>query len=208
MSDTVDVFRSRLDFRQPLAVPALRVPSQELEATIASILVSRVRAGENIEDEELFRPVNQNIATAPSAAGPSRVSLRVLIAFLYLKHAFNEGDTAVVERWSETPAWQYFFVSAFFEHRQPCDFTTLIKFRKTIDEEGVEELLAQAVNTALQLKLISPKHLEAIIVESDLLVSSWMNLSDKESSDESSHSCRRARYQIERRNRYSPEAHG
>jgi IS5 family transposase len=38
------------------------------------------------------------------------------------------------------------------------------KFRKAIGEEGVEELLAQPVNMALRLKLISPKHLETIIV--------------------------------------------
>jgi IS5 family transposase len=169
MSDAADFFRSRLeqmiDLRHPLAVLASRLPWQELEANVAAILARRVRAGKKIEGEDLFGPLNQSVVSAPSAAGRPRVSLRVLISLLYLKHAFNESDEAVVERWGETPTWQYFSGSAYFEHRQPCDSTTLIKFRKAIGEEGVEELLAQTVNTALQLKLISPKHLETIIVD-------------------------------------------
>ena len=169
MSDAADFFRSRLDqmidLRHPLSVLASRMPWQELEANVASLLARRVRAGKKIEGEDLFGPVNQNVVSAPSAAGRPRVSLRVLISLLYLKHAFNESDEAVVERWGETPTWQYFSGSAYFEHRLPCDSTTLIKFRKAIGEEGVEELLAQTVNVALQLKLISPKHLETIIVD-------------------------------------------
>jgi IS5 family transposase len=31
-----------------------------------------------------------------------------MIALLYLKHAFNESDEGVVERWGETPTWQFF----------------------------------------------------------------------------------------------------
>jgi IS5 family transposase len=169
MSDAADFFRCRLDqmidLRHPLAVLASRLPWQELEANVAAMLARRVRAGKKIEGEDLFGPLNQSVVSAPSAAGRTRVPLRILISLLYLKHAFNESDEAVVERWSETPTWQYFSGSAYFEHRQPCDFTTLIKFRKAIGEEGVEELLAQTVNTALQLKLISPKHLETIIVD-------------------------------------------
>jgi IS5 family transposase len=152
------------DLRHPLAVLAPRLHWQELEANVAAILPRRVHAGKMIEVEDLFGPLNQNVVSAPSAVGRPRVSLRVLTALLYLKHAFNESDEAVAERWSETPTWQYFSGSAYFEHRLPCDSTTLIKFRKAIGEEGVEQLLAQTV-TALQLKLISPKHLETIIVD-------------------------------------------
>jgi hypothetical protein len=31
-----------------------------------------------------------------------------MISLLYLKHAFNESDEGVVERWGETPTWQFF----------------------------------------------------------------------------------------------------
>ncbi len=168
MTDAADFFRNRLyqmiDLLHPLAILASRMPWQELEASMASVLANRVRWGKKIEGSDLFRPIS-GIANPGSSGGRPRVSLRLMISLLYLKHAFNESDEGVVERWSETPTWQYFSGFAYFEHRLPCDPTTLIMFRKAIGEEGVEELLAQTINVALNLKLISPKHLETVIVD-------------------------------------------
>ena len=82
-----------------------------------------------------------------------------MVTLLYLKHAFNESDEGVVERWGETPTWQYFSGMEYFEHRLPCDATLISKFRKIIGEEGVERLLAQTISTALNLKMIAPSAL-------------------------------------------------
>src|SRR5690606_22969242 len=76
------------------------------------------------------------------------------------------SDEGVVERWGETPTWQFFAGQAYFEHRPPCDATTLVKFRKLLGEDGVEELLAQTINVAVELKLIKPQELSRVIVES------------------------------------------
>ena len=89
-----------------------------------------------------------------------------MVSLLYLKHAFNESDEALVERWGETPTWQYFSGLAYFEHRWPCDPTLLVKFRKLIGEEGVEELLARTIEVAASLKLIAKKELSEIIADS------------------------------------------
>ncbi|MCX7663810.1 MAG: IS5 family transposase, partial [Tepidimonas fonticaldi] len=91
--------------------------------------------------------------------------LRVMIALLYLKHAFNESDEGVVERWRDTPRWQYFSGLAYYEDRLPCDATTLVKFRRLLGEEGVEELLAQTINAALQAGLIKPQDLKRVVVD-------------------------------------------
>jgi hypothetical protein len=61
-----------------------------------------------------------------------------MVSLLYLKHAYNECDEGLVERWSETPTWQYFSGMAYFEHRAPCDPSLIGKFRKLIGEEGVD----------------------------------------------------------------------
>ena len=53
-----------------------------------------------------------------------------------------------------------------YEDRLPCDATTLVKFRQLLGEEGVEELLAQTINVAAQLKLIEPQELSRVIVDS------------------------------------------
>ena len=72
----------------------------------------------------------------------------------------------VVQRWADTPRWQFFSGQSYYEDRQPCDATTLVKFRKLLGEDGVEELLAQTINVAVELKLIKPQELSRVIVDS------------------------------------------
>jgi IS5 family transposase len=38
--------------------------------------------------------------------------------------------TTRVERWRDTPRWQYFSGCAYYEDLLPCDATTLVKFRQ------------------------------------------------------------------------------
>src|SRR5690606_8148464 len=77
-----------------------------------------------------------------------------------------ESDEGVVQRWADTPRWQFFSGQSYYEDRQPCDATTLVKFRKLLGEDGVEELLAQTINVAVELKLIKPQELSRVIVDS------------------------------------------
>ena len=106
------------------------------------------------------------VAARQSNAGLPLVPLRIMISLLYLKHAYNESDEGVVARWADTPRWQFFSGCAYYEDRQPCDATTLVKFRQLLGEEGVEELLAQTINVAVELKLIDPSELSRVIVDS------------------------------------------
>ncbi|WP_341647269.1 IS5 family transposase [Thauera sp. SDU_THAU2] len=166
---TDDFFRSRIDhmidLRHPLAVLASRMPWQEIEARVAQVFSRKGRAGVAMPDLDLFGEQAQR-APVTSNAGRPRVPLRIMIALLYLKHAFNESDEGVVARWADTPRWQFFSGCAYYEDRQPCDATTLVKFRQLLGEEGVEELLAQTINVAVELKLIKPQELARVIVDS------------------------------------------
>ena len=166
---TDDFFRSRIDhmidLRHPLAVLASRMPWQEIEARVAQVFCRKGRAGVAMPDLDLFGEQVQRVAVASNAGRP-RVPLRIMIALLYLKHAFNESDEGVVERWGETPTWQFFSGQAYFEHHRPCDATTLVKFRQLLGEEGVEELLAQTINVAVELKLVKAQELTRVIVDS------------------------------------------
>lgn len=166
---TEDFFRSRIDhmidLRHPLAVLASRMPWQQIEASVAHLFSRKGRAGVAMPDLDLFGEQVQR-AAVPSNAGRPRVPLRVMIALLYLKHAFNESDEGVVARWADTPRWQFFSGCAYYEDRQPCDATTLVKFRQLLGEEGVEELLSQTIDVAVQLQLIKPQELARVIVDS------------------------------------------
>lgn len=165
---TEDFFRLRLDqmidLRHPLAVLASRMPWQELEASLSHLFMRKARAGVAMPDLDLFGEAPVRAAKASNAGRP-RVPLRVMISLLYLKHAFNESDEGVVQRWAETPTWQLFSGRAYFEHRRPCDATTLVKFRRLLGEEGVEELLAQTINVAVELGLIQPQELKGVAVD-------------------------------------------
>lgn len=167
---TEDFFRSRIDhmidLRHPLAVLASRMPWQQTEASVAHLLSRKARSGQAMPDLDLFGEAPAAPVARISNAGRPRVPLRTMIALLYLKHAFNESDEGVVQRWGETPTWQFFSGQAYFEHRQPCDATTLVKFRRLLGEEGVEELLAQTIHVAVQLKLIKSQELTRVIVDS------------------------------------------
>ena len=167
---TDDFFRNRLDqlidLRHPLAVLANRMPWQEIEASLAHRFARQVRSGKKIEDVDMFGATQIVAGAGVSNAGRPRLPTRLMVSLLYLKHAFNESDEDVVQRWGETPTWQYFSGQEYFEHRLPCDPTLLVKFRKLLGEEGVEELLARTIEVAVTLKLIAKKELSRIIVDS------------------------------------------
>jgi IS5 family transposase len=166
---TEDFFRLRLDrmidLRQPLTVLASRMPWQQIEASVAHLFMRKARSSVAMPDLDLFGEKAVRAASRSNAGRP-RVPLRIMIALLYLKHAFNESDEGVVARWAETPTWQFFSGKANFENRQPCDATTLVKFRQLLGEEGVEELLAQTIHIAVDQGLIKPQELSRVIVDS------------------------------------------
>lgn len=167
---TDDFFRNRLDqmidLRHPLAVLANRMPWQELEASLAHRFARRVRAGKRIEDLDFFGLTVALAGAGVSKAGRPRLPTRLMVSLLYLKHAYNESDEDLIQRWAETPSWQYFSGQEYFEHRWPCDPTLLVKFRKLLGEDGVEEMLARTIEVAVTLKLIARQELARIIVDS------------------------------------------
>jgi transposase, IS5 family len=166
---TDDFFRSRIDqmidLRHPLAVLSSRMPWQQIEASVSHLFIRKAHAGVAMPDLDLFGEAPAAVGRMSNAGRP-RVPLRIMVSLLYLKHAFNESDEGVVERWADTPRWQFFSGCAYYEDRQPCDATTLVKFRQLLGDEGVEELLAQTVNTAVELQLIKPQELKRVIVDS------------------------------------------
>jgi IS5 family transposase len=162
---TDDFLRARLDhmidLRHSLAVLTSRMPWQQIEASVAHLFSRKAHAGVALLDLDLFGEAPDPLARKSNAGRP-RVPLRTMIALLYLKHAVNLSDEAVVQGWRENPYWQHFSGMAYFEPRLPCDVTTLVNFRRLLDDECVEELLAQTVNLAVSLKLIPASSLATV----------------------------------------------
>lgn len=167
---TDDFFRARLDqmidLRHPLAVLAKRLPWTEIEVSLAPVFAHKDRPGKEIADSDLFGTSVEIAGAGPSAAGRPRLSIRLMAALLYLKHAFNLSDEELVERWAENVVWQYFSGQDYYTPKLPCDATQIGRFRKAIGEAGVERLLKATIDTAVSSKAIRPAELEQVIVDS------------------------------------------
>ena len=103
---TGDFFRARLDgmidLKHPLVALATRLPWSQLEAELSPIWQRQSREGVIGDGGELFTESGGVLnAAGVSVAGRPRLSIRLLCSLLYLKHAFNLSDEALVERWSE-----------------------------------------------------------------------------------------------------------
>ena len=167
---TADFFRARLDqmidLRHPLAALAQRMPWQQIEAALLPSFARKEGLPRlNDKGEDLFGPSVQVAGSGISAAGRPRLPIRLMAALLYLKHAFNLSDEALVERWSENVVWQYFSGLNYYEPRLPCDATQIGRFRAAIGEAGVEELLKATLDAAVQNKAIRPSEFERVIVD-------------------------------------------
>jgi IS5 family transposase len=166
---TPDFFRSRLDamidLRHPLAVLATKMSWASIETTLAPLFERRTRDGRVSEAVDLFGSNSLELAGGVSAAGRPRLPMRLMVGLLYLKHAYNESDETVCERWAQDVYFQFFCGEEYFQPRLPCDPTNLVRFRQALGEAGVEELLAATIAAAVQMKAVTPVEFERVIVD-------------------------------------------
>ena len=167
---TPDFFRARLDgmidLNHPLAILRNRLPWSEIETVISAYFVRKDRTGKLIPSDDLFGSSLQIAGGASPQSGRRRLSIRLMVSLILLKHTYNESDESVVERWAQDVYFQYFSGLDYFEAKKPCDPTQIGRFRTAIGEAGLAEILARTVNTAVALKAITPKELETIIIDS------------------------------------------
>jgi IS5 family transposase len=90
---------------------------------------------------------------------------RLMVGLSYLQHTVNLSDEAVVQRWTENPYWQWFCGCDYFQHEQPCDPSSLTRWRKRLGPEGLEKLLAATIRARLDTGTVQPSSLERISVD-------------------------------------------
>lgn len=167
---TPDFFRSRLDAmldrRHPLAVLATRMPWKDIETALAPAFEHKARAGKAAEGSDLFGPTWTLAGAGVSPAGRKRLPIRLMVGLLYLKHAYNESDETVCDRWAENVYWQFFCGETYFQSSLPCDPSNLTRFRRALELAGVEEMLAKTIEAAVALDAVKPQEFERVIVDS------------------------------------------
>ncbi len=68
----------------------------QLEAALAPCFARRDRPGARCEVDDLFGTQLQMVGAGIAAAGRPRLSLRLMLSLLYLKHAYDQSDEALV----------------------------------------------------------------------------------------------------------------
>ena len=79
------------------------MPWQEIEASLVQRWAHQAKAGKKIEDLDLFGLVSVVTGGGASNAGRPHLPTRLMVALLYLRHAFNESDEDVIQRLGDTP---------------------------------------------------------------------------------------------------------
>ena len=155
-----------IDLNHPLVMLGNRFPWSKIEAFLSPFFARQERAGKIISADDMFGSTLQIAGGTNVKAGRPRLSIRIMTALLLLKHTYNESDECVVKGWAQDVYFQYFIGLDYFEAKKSCDPTQIGRFRTAIGEAGLAEILARTVNTAVAFNAITPKELEAVIVES------------------------------------------
>jgi len=134
-----------------------------------------VRLADLMNWKEIERSFGAHFA---SSRGRPALSPRLVAGLLYLQHANDASDEAVVATWLENPYWQYFCGETYLQTALPIDPSSLTRWRKRIGEEGVEVLLAVTIEAARAAGLIRKSSLEKIIVDTTVMPKAIAHLTD------------------------------
>ncbi|ABM36708.1 IS5 family transposase [Polaromonas naphthalenivorans] len=134
-----------------------------------------VRLAKLMNWEEIERSFGAHFT---SSRGRPALRPRLVAGLLYLQHANDASDEAVVATWLENPYWQYFCGETYLQTELPIDPSSLSRWRKRIGEEGVEVLLAVTIEAAREAGLIKKASLKRIIVDTTVMPKAIAHPSD------------------------------
>ena len=101
---------------------------------------------------------------SPDMGAPGK-SIRLLVGLHYLKHAFNESDVSVLERWVENPYWQYFCGFDTMQHEIPLDDSSMSRWRTRVGAERLAAMLEETIAIAVRDKHVSKNELKQVNVD-------------------------------------------
>ena len=100
-----------------------------------------------------------------SDVGRPATPTRIMVGLHYLKHAFNESDESVVERFAENPFWQAFCGLEYFENTPPIDPSSMTRWRNRIGPDGVGWMLQETLEAGKRQGIIGRSEFERVNVD-------------------------------------------
>jgi len=94
---------------------------------------------------------------------------RLMAGLLYLKHTYGLSDEAVVERWVESPYFQFFCGETYFQHEPPIHPTSLTRYRNRLGKAGVEGLLRATIEAGKQADVIRERDMAQVAEDTTVM---------------------------------------
>lgn len=101
---------------------------------------------------------------SPDMGAPAK-AVRLMVGLHYLKHAFNESDESLLEKWVENPYWQAFCGFEVMQHEVPLHSTSLVKWRQRVGAERLTLLLEETIALAVAGKQVSTRELKQVTID-------------------------------------------
>ena len=101
------------------------------------------------------------------AGGQMASSGRRIAGLLMIQHMENLSDEGLVAQWVLrvlNPYYQYFCGEVHFQHRQPINPATLVKWCKRLGEEGIEWMLTTVLESAVKCGAVKSSNLPTYVL--------------------------------------------
>jgi len=125
-----------------------------------------VKLADVIDWEEIERSFGAHFE---SSTGRPALPPRLVAGLLYLQHAYDCSDEAIVNTWVENPYVQYFTGETYFQTEAPMDSSSLTRWRKRIGEDGVETLLMVSIDAARKIGMMKASSVDRVIVDTTVM---------------------------------------
>ena len=104
-------------------------------------------------------------ATFVERVGRPGLPTRLMVGLHLIKHIKGVSDEAVCAAWVENPYFQAFCGETHFQHRLPADRSSMTNWRKRMDADKLEALLAETISIAMASGAVSERQLERVTVD-------------------------------------------
>lgn len=90
---------------------------------------------------------------------------RLAVGLNLIKYRFDLSDEETIEKFVDSPYCQYFCGMKYFEHKLPCDSSSLTKWRNRMGGKGAEKILKETLDLSLRNGLISKEEFEQVFID-------------------------------------------
>ena len=109
--------------------------------------------------DEMFGPLYAD------GVGRPALFTRLMVALHYIKHLYDLSDDLALAGFLENPYWQFFCGMDYFQHKLPCDPSSLVKWRKRVGAEGIEQLLKETLDAAKRHQVLRAQEVASVNVD-------------------------------------------